>query len=89
MKMNIRNPITRALLLFAAWMVFGFALVQSVTVAVEWWQGRLAQLGPWEWLWLVLLPVLIVVWLRYFSIFRPGCSACALPAERGRRGMDP
>ena len=87
--MNIRNPITRALLLFAAWMVFGFALVQSVTVAVEWWQGRLAQLGLWEWLWLMLLPVLIVVWLRYFSIFRPSCSACALPEARGRRGMGP
>ncbi|MCK7577466.1 MAG: hypothetical protein MZV65_17805 [Chromatiales bacterium] len=43
MKTNVRNPVTRALLLFAAWMVFGFALVQSVTVAVEeWWQGRLA-----------------------------------------------
>ena len=89
MKMNIRNPITRAPLLFAAWMVFGFALVQSVTVAVEWWQGRLAQLGLWEWLWLMLLPVLIVVWLRYFSIFRPICSACALPEARGRRGMGP
>lgn len=87
--MNIRSPIARALLPLAAFMAFGFALVQSITVAVDWWQGRLVQAGWWEWLWLALLPVLIGIWLRYFSIFRPGCRACALPDERERRGMGP
>lgn len=87
--MNLRNPVLRAPLLLAAWMAFGFALVQSVTVAVEWWHGRLPRMGWWEWLWLALLPVLIGIWLRYFSVFRPGCGACALPDESDRRGMGP
>ena len=87
--MNIRNSVARALLMFAAWMAFGFALVQSVTVAVDWWQGRLARVELWEWLWLALLPILIGIWLRYFSVFRPGCRACALPDGQQRRGMGP
>ena len=87
--MHFRNPITRALLLFAAWMVFGFALVKSVTVAVDWWGGRSTQADAWEWLWLALLPVLTGIWLRYFSIFRPGCRACELPEEHDRRGFGP
>lgn len=71
-----------ALLWFAAWMLFGFLLIESLHVAVDWWQGRLANPGWREMFWLLLLPVLLVIFVRYFSIFRPGCRACALPVTR-------
>lgn len=73
------RPLARALLWFAAWMLFGFLLIESLHVAVDWWQGRLAGIGLREGLWLTLLPVLLAVYIRYFSIFRPGCRACPLP----------
>jgi hypothetical protein len=74
-----QRPLLRALLWFAAWMLFGFLLIESLHVAVDWWQGQLANPGWREMFWLLLLPVLLVIFVRYFSIFRPGCRACALP----------
>jgi hypothetical protein len=77
--------VLRALLWFAAWMLFGFALVESLHTAVDWWQGRLAEPELREWFWLLLLPLLIAVYLRFFSIFNPGCRACQPPPDEPPR----
>lgn len=63
------------------------ALVQSGTVALAWWRGELAEMGAREWFWLLLLPVLVALYLRYFSILRADCDAC-LPDD-ARRGGGP
>lgn len=84
-----QSPARRALLWFVAWMAFGFLLVQSVTVTLDWWENKLAKVGPWEWLWIGLLPVLIFVFFRFFSIFNPGCRACAPPDAETHEGKTP
>lgn len=84
-----RHPAVRGLVWFAVWMVFGLALVQAISVTVDWSQGRLTRVGPWEGLWLALLPVLIFIYFRFFSMFHPGCRACLPPgggSEHGPRG---
>ena len=73
------HPIMRAVMWVAAWMLLGFSLIQSLQVAVAWWHDRLPVTGLREWFWLLQLPVLIGIYLRYFSIFRPDCQACQLP----------
>jgi hypothetical protein len=82
-----QRPVARALLWFAAWMLLGFSLIQSLQVAVDWWYNQLLSPGLREWFWLLLLPVLIGIYLRFFSIFRPGCEACQFPETppQGRR----
>lgn len=75
--MNWRNTLGRPLLLVA---VLGL-LVASIKVLVGWWQGELRLEDEGNWVWLVLFPVLLWIWWRYFSVF--GCSqaACLLPEE--------
>ena len=59
-------------------------LVASLKVAVGWWRGELSLADDGNWIWLVLLPVLLAVWWRYFSIF--GCKEpnCLLPRDDER-----
>lgn len=59
-------------------------LVASLKVAVGWWRGELSLADDGNWLWLVLFPVLLAVWWRYFSIF--GCKEpnCLLPNDDER-----
>lgn len=59
-------------------------LVASLKVAVGWWRGELSPADDGNWLWLVLFPVLLAVWWRYFSIF--GCKEpnCLLPRDEER-----
>lgn len=59
-------------------------LVASLKVAVGWWRGELSLADDGNWLWLVLFPVLLAVWWRYFSIF--GCKEpnCLLPRDEER-----
>lgn len=59
-------------------------LVASLKVAVGWWRGELSLADDGNWLWLVLFPVLLAVWWRYFSIF--GCKEpnCLLPRDDER-----
>lgn len=65
--------LTRAL---GLWVLL-LLMFQSVSVTVAWWQQLPADSEPWEMLWIGLLPVWIFVYIRYFSIFRRDCAACA------------
>ena len=75
-----RESLLRPLLLVV---LLGF-LVACVKVAVGWWNGEVSLAEEGNWLWLALLPVLLWVWFRYFSIF--GCNepACLLPKDEER-----
>ncbi|MBI5007331.1 MAG: hypothetical protein HZB95_09455 [Nitrosomonadales bacterium] len=59
-------------------------LVASVKVTVAWWRGELSLADDGNWLWLLLFPILLVIWWRYFSVF--GCKepACLLPKDEER-----
>jgi hypothetical protein len=73
----------------AFWLIAGallfLGLIQSLTVTVAWWCHELSELRADDWFWILLLPVLIGVYLRFFSIFRPDCRAC-LPQDRPTQG---
>jgi hypothetical protein len=68
----------RALTRFGLWMAFALCFFQSVTVAVAWWTGELSAPDPLDWLWIALLPLLIGVYLRYFSVVGCGVDGCRL-----------
>ncbi|MBI2312801.1 MAG: hypothetical protein HYU77_09900 [Betaproteobacteria bacterium] len=61
---------------------FGLALIHSVEVSVAWWRGELAAVGFWDGVAIAALPLLVAIWLRYFSIFAPGKGQCLLPEEK-------
>lgn len=73
----------RVVLVLAA---FGYMvlLIEALRTAVDWWHGELETIGATDYLLIAALPVLIWIWLRCFSMFRPGCgkNACALPQDR-------
>jgi len=73
----------RFLIAFVLWMVFAFGMSQSATIIVGWWNEQTTA-GPWEWMWIGLLPVWLFVFFRYYSIFRPGCRACLPPEGKSR-----
>jgi hypothetical protein len=83
------RPLLRGLLLFLLWMAFGVALIQSLTVSVTWWQGGFPAIGAGEAVWVVVFPVLLLIYIRYLSIFRPGCTSCATPDEQNARNLPP
>ena len=58
------------------------ALIKSVTVAVAWSRGDLVPLEAIDGLWIVLLPLWIGLYMRYYSVLRADCDACRLPDER-------
>jgi len=65
------------------------AVIESLTVTVAWWRNELPEMRAADWLWVLLLPVLIATYLRFFSVFRPDCRACHAQdsvAQRGPRG---
>jgi len=55
-------------------MAFAFSLLQCVSVTENRRRGELTA-GPWEWFWIGLPPVWLLVFFRYYSICRPGCRA--------------
>jgi hypothetical protein len=81
---RIRSPLRRAMAWFVTWMVFGFSLVQSVSITVEWWPEELKDAGAWEWCWIASLPVLLFIFLRFFPSFNPGRRACPPLDARAR-----
>ena len=70
-------PSVRHIAKFALGVALFVAFAQAGTVALAWWRGELAQPSAGDWLWILSLPVLVGVWLRVFSVLRPGCDACA------------
>jgi hypothetical protein len=80
-----RHPVLRA----ALWLITGallfLAVIQSLTVTVAWWRNELQAMHAADWFWILLLPILIAMYLRFFSIFRPDCRTC-LPEDRPPQG---
>jgi hypothetical protein len=74
---GMRQVVLRVLALPALLML----LFYSVSVTAAWWQDEIELTSGWNWFWVGLLPLLIVLWWRYFSIF--GCKnpACLLPED--------
>lgn len=69
-----------AILLGFGYMVL---LIESLHVAVAWWQGELPEPEPLQWLLMAMLAPLAWIWWRYLSIFRKGCDKvqCGLPED--------
>lgn len=59
-------------------------LVVCLKVTLGWWRGELLLAQDGNWFWLLLFPILLVVWWRYFSVF--GCRepACLRPDDEER-----
>lgn len=72
MRQNLRQALLRPVLLV---MLPGL-LVVCLKVTVAWWRGELALTEDGNWAWLLLFPILLIVWWRYFSVF-----GCARPAR--------
>lgn len=77
----LRPRVFRVTLWFIAGMLLFLALIQALTVTVAWWRNQLPEAGVVEWFWIPMLPVVVGIYLRFFSIFRPDCRAC-LPEDR-------
>lgn len=71
---------------FAGAVLLFLAIVESASVTVAWSRGELEPLALADGLWIVLLPLWIALFLRYYSVLRPDCSACQAP-DRDRTGM--
>jgi hypothetical protein len=69
-----------ALRLLGAIAIFA-GIIEGARVIQSWYLGERALAG-WDWLWLALLPVCVLAFLRYYSIFRPDCRACELPDDK-------
>ena len=80
-----RHPVLRAALWLMAGALLFLALIQSLTVTVAWWRNELHAMLATDWFWILLLPILIGIYFRFFSIFRPDCRAC-LPEDRPSQG---
>lgn len=80
-----RHSVIRAILKIFAGAILFLALIESISVTASWWRKGLPEAGAAEWFWMLLLPVLIVVYLRFFSVFRPDCRACQ-PDDRSAPG---
>lgn len=81
MKQHLRQAFLRPVLLV---LLLGL-LVPCLKVTVAWWRGELALKEDGNWLWLVLFPILLIVWWRYFSVFgcrQPGCLQADGELER-------
>jgi hypothetical protein len=72
----------KLIFVFIPGMTFAISLIQSNMVTEAWWKGEL-EAGPWEWLWIGLLPVWLFVYFRYYSgmprLSPPGQSLLAAP----------
>lgn len=81
-----QHPVLRAALWLMAGALLFLAVIQSLTVTVAWWRHELHAMHAADWFWILLFPLLIVIYLRFFSIFRPGCRACLPEDARTQSG---
>lgn len=64
---------------------FAVLFLDSIVTAVHWWRGELVTPTVLDWIEIGLLPLLLFVYLRYFSIFKPECQVCELPENPSHR----
>ena len=84
-----RHPVLRVALGLIAGALLFLAVIQSLTVTVAWWRNELQAMHAADWFWILLLPILIGIYLRFFSILRPDCRTCLSDdrgTQRGPRG---
>jgi hypothetical protein len=86
MQTDRRHPVLRAALWLIAGALLFLAVIQSLTVTVAWWRYELQAMHAKDWFWILLLPVLIGIYFRFFSIFRPDCRACLPEDHRTKSG---
>lgn len=79
MNQHMRQAVFRPLLL----VVLLGLLVISAKVTAGWWRDELSLAQDGNWLWLALLPVLLAVCWRYFSVF--GCQDPASLSPRDEK----
>lgn len=65
---------------------FAALLLDSLVTAVRWWRGELGAPTAFDWIEIALLPLLILVYLRYFSVLRPDCQVCAPSSQHSQSG---
>ncbi len=75
--MNALRTIIKLALAFA----FMVAFLESVVATAKWWHGE--ALSAWEVALALALPVLIGIWVRYYSVF--GCGGACLAPPRPTR----
>ena len=82
MRQNLRQAFLRPVSL----VLLPGLLVACLKVTVAGWRGESALTEDGNWLWLLLFPILLVVWWRYFSVFGCGQPSCPLAdGEHERR----
>ena len=64
---------------------FAALFLDSIVTTVRWWRGELVAPTVLDWVEIGLLPLLLFVYLRFFSIFRPDCRACEFPENPPHR----
>lgn len=57
-------------------------LFPALSLVLPWLAGDGPAPSGWEWGALLALPILLWLWLRYFSIFACRIGHCAAPAKR-------
>lgn len=62
---------------------FMVAFLESVIAAAKWWRGD--TLAWWEWVLAAALPILVGVYLRYFSVFGCRQGQCLTPPDESQR----
>jgi len=70
------SPVWRILLGLGVWMLLGFVFLESLQTFVSWWRASAAPFGLREAVALFLLLLIMGLYLRTVSIFRPSCTAC-------------
>ncbi len=73
----------RTIVKIALAFAFMVAFLESVVAGAKWWRGD--ALAWWEWGLVGALPILIGIYLRYFSIFGYGRGQCLTPPDKPRR----
>jgi len=87
--LTVKHPVLRAILWLIAGALLFLAMIQALTVTIAWWRNELLETRATDWFWILLLPVLIGIYFRFFSLFRPDCRACLpenRPPQSGPRG---
>jgi hypothetical protein len=72
---------SRLLIRFLSWMVLGFAMIESLHSVLAWWREGTSVLTVGQWILLGLFPVLLFIYVWYFSIFRRDCPRCAVDQD--------